>query len=58
MNEHRNQFKKNSEGVGKSREYEQLLADNAKMQADLEYVAMMADVDLTEGEGGEEVQEQ
>ena len=57
MNEHRNQYKKNSEGVEKSREYEQLLADNAKMQADLEYVAMMADVDLTEGEGGEEVQE-
>lgn len=55
MNEHRNQFKKNSEGVEKSREYEQLLADNAKMQADLEYVAMMADVDLTEDE--EEVQE-
>lgn len=53
MSDHKNHFKKNTMGVEQSRQYEQLLADNDKMKADLEYVAMMADVDLDE----EEVQE-
>jgi len=34
--------------VADMRRMDQLQADNAKLQADLEYVAMMADVDMDE----------
>jgi len=47
------QYRKIRTSVEEQRQYEQLLADNAKLQADLTYVAMMSDVDLDEGEDGE-----
>ena len=46
-------YKKVRGSVEEQREYEQLLADSQKMQADLMYVAMMSDVDLDEGEDEE-----
>lgn len=41
-------FKKIKSTVDEARRLEQVEADTAKLQADLAYVAMMADVDLEE----------
>ena len=46
-------FKKLRTSVEEAREREQLVADNAKLKADLEYLAMMADIDMDEEEGEE-----
>lgn len=46
-------FKKLRVSVEESREREQLVADNAKLKADLEYLAMMAEIDMDEEEGEE-----
>lgn len=48
-------YKKIRQDVREAREYEQMVADNKQLKADLIYIAMMADVDLDETtEEGEE----
>ena len=39
--------------VQREREYEQMVADNKQLKADLLYIAMMADIDLDEDDTAE-----
>lgn len=48
------EFKKNFLGIKKAREVEDLRAENERLEADLEYVAMMTEVELEEEEEGDE----
>lgn len=45
------EFKKNEDLEG-NRKKEQMAADYDRMKADIDYIAMMSDVDLTENEDG------
>ncbi|MCD8049438.1 MAG: hypothetical protein LUG52_07550 [Clostridia bacterium] len=48
------QYKKNVLGIRETREQDEMRAENEKLRADLEYVAMMAEVELEEEDGGDE----
>ena len=41
-----------TEGVIEQRKKDQMTADYDRMKADIDYIAMMSDVDLTENEDG------